>query len=125
MTTVTRPFDLADAKRGTKVQTADGRRARILCYDFIHPVTPLLVAVMNDEVGGEEVFLYAANGRRDMKDRSSDLVMYVTRHEGWICIYAGIPPYTSTLIYNSEKDARDATERLEAPCTVVPLVWYE
>jgi hypothetical protein len=35
--TMTKPFDLAAAKAGAPVQTRDGRKVRLLCFDRIDP----------------------------------------------------------------------------------------
>ena len=83
-----KPFDLEAAKLGKPVCTRDGRKARVLCYDFKqNEEYPILVAVENKH-GKECALLYSNDGISEMyKSSNNELVMFPMKRTGYINIY--------------------------------------
>ena len=83
-----KPFDLEAAKAGKLVCTRDGRKARILCYDFKqNEEYPILVAVENKD-GKECALLYSNDGISEMyKSSNNELAMLPEKKEGWVNVY--------------------------------------
>lgn len=81
-------FSLEAAKAGKPVCTRDGRKAKILCYDFKqNEEYPILVAVENKD-GKECALLYSNDGISDMyKSSNNELVMFSEKKEGWVNVY--------------------------------------
>lgn len=76
-------FDLESAKAGAKVQTRNGRKARIVCYDVNSDKYPLLVLVSNKEDNRELPYLYTIDGKtiiNSVKQDVFDLVMAPETH---------------------------------------------
>jgi len=80
-------FNLEAAKAGAKVQTRDGRPARIVCYDMKGQRQPILVLIT--ERGEEFKSEHSLDGRYYIKSRDdrSDLFMAPIKKTGWINIY--------------------------------------
>lgn len=53
-----RKFNLEEAKSGVKVCTRDGRKARIICFDYKGPFKTIIALVENKETGFEEIKEY-------------------------------------------------------------------
>lgn len=83
-----KPFDLELVKIGYPVCTRDGRKARVLCYDFKqNEEYPILVAVENKN-GKECALLYSNDGISEMyKSSNNELVMFPEKKEGWVNVY--------------------------------------
>lgn len=83
-----KPFSLELAKQGKPVCTRDGRKARVLCYDFKqNEEYPILVAVENKD-GKECALLYSNDGISEMyKSSNNELVMFPEKKEGWVNVY--------------------------------------
>lgn len=83
-----KPFDLQKAKEGKPVCTRDGRKARILCYDFKqNEEYPILVAVENKN-GKECPLLYSNDGISEMyKSSNNELAILPKKKEGWLNVY--------------------------------------
>ena len=83
-----KPFDLEAAKAGKPVCTRDGRKARVLCYDFKqNEEYPILVAVENKD-GKECALLYSNYGISEMyKSSNNELAILLEKKEGWVNVY--------------------------------------
>lgn len=83
-----KPFDLQKAREGKSVCTRDGRKARILCYDFKqNEEYPILVAVENKD-GKECALLYSNDGISEMyKSSNNELAILPEKKEGWVNVY--------------------------------------
>lgn len=68
-------FELDKARQGAAIKTADGRLARIVCYDANVPDYPLLVLVGSSTNGQETPAFYNALGEHHMGTKVSHLVM--------------------------------------------------
>ena len=105
-------FDLEAAKSGKPVCTRDGRKARILCYDFKqNEEYPILVAVENKD-GKECALLYSNDGISEMyKSSNNELAMPPEKKEGWVNVYREETNNNERLIeqtiYKTRKDAFD------------------
>lgn len=106
-----KPFDLELAKAGHPVQTRDGRKARIICYDRLsedYHLVGLIKSGYDNPVESMHTFTNDGNasivGPTDL-----DLFMATTKKEGWVNIYKkGINPYfhyKTDCIWNSKEDA--------------------
>ena len=83
-----KPFDIQKAREGKPVCTRDGRKTRILCYDFKqNEEYPILVAVENKD-GKECALLYSNDGISEMyKSSNNELAMLPEKKEGWVNVY--------------------------------------
>lgn len=83
-----KPFDLEAAKANKPVQTRDGKKARIICFDKRNEQCPI-VALVEDEDGREYARSYTNSGKWFGDDCSNkhDLFMASEKKEGWINIY--------------------------------------
>ena len=95
-------FDLEAAKAGKPVCTRDGRKTRILCYDFKqNEEYPILVAVENKD-GKECALLYSNDGISEMyKSSNNELAMLPEKKEGWVNLY-------KKRIYRTKEEAIEA-----------------
>ena len=81
-----REFNLELAKAGAKVQTRDGRPARIICYD--RKAKQPIIALVLEEDNIEHPYTYYNDGKGCSNAISNlDLVIVFTKKEGWINIY--------------------------------------
>lgn len=82
-----KPFDLELAKKGCLVQTMDGRKIRIVCFDAKTEKYPLLALI--EENGVERSHFYTDKGEYIAFKSSPDLdlVMAPIKKEGWINLY--------------------------------------
>ena len=71
-----REFDLKDAQEKKTVCTRDGRKARIICFDYKGPFETMIALVENKETGFEEIKEYFWNGQFYLTFQcESDLMM--------------------------------------------------
>ena len=98
-----KPFDIQKAREGKPVCTRDGRKTRILCYDFKqNEEYPILVAVENKD-GKECALLYSNDGVSEMyKSSNNELAMLPEKKEGWVNVY-------KERIYSTKEEAIEAT----------------
>lgn len=118
-------FDIKLAKAGHKVQTRDGRPARIVCYDLKMSIDTSCMLVLVEDANREYPYKYTLGGscmEYDKKDL--DLVMIPEIKEGWINIYKN--NYSNTLastsenIYKTEHEAL-ANRRTEDYITTIKI----
>lgn len=83
-----KPFDLEAAKAGKPVCTRDGRKARILCFNFKHEIFKIVAAVSLDE-NTEYIESFTNDGKynTDSNESDLDLMMVGEKKQGWINIY--------------------------------------
>ena len=114
-----KPFDLEAAKKGKLVCTRDGRKARILCYDFKqNEEYPILVAVENKD-GKECALLYSNDGISEMyKSINNELAMLPEKKEGWVNVY-------KERIYSTKEEAIEATYDGVTYVDTVKVCWEE
>ena len=100
-------FDLELAKAGHPVQTRDGKKARILCFDRIASSPIVALVKIRDTL--EKVYRYYNDGKcYDSRGSiKNDLVMDDVKYEGWINIYYDIDnPFYSGIFKTKEEAER-------------------
>lgn len=122
-------FNLELTKQVCPVCTRDGRRARILCFDFKDDYFPICAAVENED-GIESSEEYTLDGRYigGKVNNNADLMMAQEKHEGWVNIATcdNIIRFVSSAIHSSGESAKKEGER--APknyITTVKIEWEE
>ena len=84
-----RKFNLEEAKKGKPVMTRSGDPARILCFDRISALYPIVALVTRDDE--ERVLTFNEEGRYNgsgsINEQEWDLMMASEEREGWIVIY--------------------------------------
>ena len=100
-----KPFDLEAAKQGKRVCTRDGRKARIICFDFQSIENTPIVAVVQVTDKQEVIANYYEDGQQFVDGISElDLMMLPEKKEGWVNIYR-------SQIYNTLERAKEAYKR--------------
>lgn len=119
-----KPFDIEAAKQGKSVCTRDGRKARIICFDAINPLYPLIVLVDNE--GIETPFQYTKDGLKShgVGGKCSDLMIESEKHEGWVNVYRVANSYESGSIYSTKEDAINERNSVGYVATV-KIEWKE
>ena len=111
-----KPFDLEAARSGKPVCTRDGRKARIICFDYKGATNDYpIVALMeyNNDKGDvfEKVEKYTNEGNYNKyggNKHPNDLMMLPEKHEGWVNICKNADDdYFVKGIFRSEKFARN------------------
>ena len=100
-----KPFDIQKAREGKPVCTRDGRKARIICFDFrdVEEICCLIVAVDYGEA--EKIYYYDSCGKYRGGDSSKyDLMMLPEKKEGWVNVYQG-GKLDADYIYPTKADA--------------------
>ena len=90
-----RPFDLQKAREGKPVCTRDGRKARIICFDYkgdanAYPILALISTSNLSGVPSEIIAKYTEDGRYakyNNVENDEDLMMLPEKKEGWINVY--------------------------------------
>lgn len=99
-----KPFDIELAKAGHPVQTRDGKKVRILCYDADSKDYPIVGLIETERL--VEPFLYSTEGKVRCCNVNLDLVMAPIKKEGWINIYTGVNgEFVSGSVFKRETDA--------------------
>ena len=113
-----KPFNLEAAKAGKPVCTRDGRKARIICFDFrdIEEICCLIAAVAHGEA--EKIYYYDSYGKYRGGDGSKyDLMMLPENKEGWVNVY-------KHNLYDTESEAKRAHVK-EGYIDTIKIEWEE
>ncbi len=103
---MSKPFNEDAAKAGAPVQTRDGRKVRILCYDRACKVFPI-VGLVTDFDGSESSCSWTPQGFSSTQGPDElDLVMATVKKEGWINLYRDCLPLTGSNVYSTEAEAK-------------------
>ena len=118
-----KPFDIQKAREGKPVCTRDGRKVRVLCYDFKqNEEYPILVAV-EDKDGKERAMLYSNGGISEIyKSRNYELAMLLEKKERWVNVYKG--GLLNTKYYSSKEEAVSKASQTDYIDTV-KIEWEE
>ena len=126
-----KPFDIQKAREGKPVCTRDGRKVRIICFDYKGEANayPILALISTNNLSGvpsEIIAKYTEDGRytkyNDVEN-DEDLMMLPEKKEGWINVYKdGDNNYRST-IYTNEKVA--LSRKGSACITTIKISWEE
>lgn len=109
-----KPFDIQKAREGKPVCTRDGRKARIICFDYTgetgdYPIVALVSYNKGDNCY-ERVLKYTSNGLfnkyGDYK-HDDDLMMLPEKKEGWVNVYNADTTfyYVDGMVYNTKDEA--------------------
>ena len=99
-----KPFDLEAAKQGKPVCTRDGRKARIICFDYkgdsnAYPILALISTINSRGVPSKIIAKYTEDGRYakyNNVENNEDLMILPEKKEGWVNIYNRNRPRTSS-----------------------------
>lgn len=99
-----KPFNLEAAKAGKPVYTRDGRKARIICFDYkgdsnAYPILALISTINLRGVPSEIIAKYTEDGRYakyNNVENNEDLMILPEKKEGWVNIYNRNRPRTSS-----------------------------
>lgn len=99
-----KPFDLEAAKAGKPVCTRDGRKARIICFDYkgdsnAYPILALISTINSRGVPSEIIAKYTEDGRYvkyNNVEYNEDLMILPEKKEGWMNTYNHNRPRTSS-----------------------------
>lgn len=99
-----KPFNLEAAKAGKPVRTRDGRKARIICFDYkgdsnAYPILALISTINPRGVPSEIIAKYTEDGRYakyNNVENNEDLMILPEKKEGWVNIYNRNRPRTSS-----------------------------
>lgn len=122
-----KPFDLQKAKEGKPVCTRDGRKARILCYDFKqNKEYPILVAVENKD-GKECALLYSNDGISEMyKSSNNELMLLPKKKEGWVNVYKKEQNrYVKEIFPDKETAINSISEKSREYMGTIKVEWEE
>ena len=118
-----KPFDLEAARNGKPVCTRDGRKARIICFDFQNE-NPIIALIQSEDGKGEDIYEFKKDGKIYNNDLETvyDLMMLPEKHEGWVNIYK-----YSTPVYESEEKAMSCigSEKRNEYVATVKISWEE
>ena len=115
-------FDINLAKRHLKVQTRDGHKARIICFDRKDPVKPI-IALITTEEGEEHTVCYSPQGRSHPKHPEQDLVMATEKKVRYLNIYE--KEIVGNTLFKTEEEAKAKEYTLFAPEPYVTTVKIE
>lgn len=107
-----------------KIETRDGRSARILCVNRINDAFPIVALIRNSDM--EEVRTYTKDGKyRQDKNDNLDLFFAPIKKEGWINIYhhEGLNSTSSKGIFDTKEEALKL--RLKNCVDTVQIEWEE
>ena len=114
-------------KQSLKVVTRDGREVRIICTDAKGD-EPIIALVYNNNREEENVYTYNRDGYF-YKDNDSclDLFFATVKREGWTNIYKDKDGgfYLSGLIFESEKEAKEAVNGNNHYFATIKIEWEE
>lgn len=100
-----KPFDIEAAKRGEKVITRDGREVRIICFDRVNKIYPIIGLVRHKDKS-EGVYSFDINGSQfgNGFSKELDLFMAPKKKTLWYCLAKSETGriFTSSL-YSSEE----------------------
>lgn len=124
-----KPFDLEAAKQGMPVCTRDGRKARIVCYDFKGGDYPIIALVEYGD--NREIFCaYSEKGEIGIGIKSGeDLMMLSNLHEGWVNVFnhGNNDTYVGNFIFPTEELAKEVLSRMSGGkyIATVKIEWEE
>ena len=114
-----KPFDIQKAREGKPVCTRDGRKARIICFDYKSSDDYSMIALI--DIGDNEIpYKYTKEGKfKPNRIDAYDLMMLPEKKEGWINIYEDMR------IYASEEGAKMAISPERTYITTTKINWEE
>ena len=122
-----KPFDIQKAREGKPVCTRDGRKARIICFDFQSIENTPIVAAVQVTDKQEVIANYYEDGRRFVDGISElDLMVLPEKKEGWVNVYKGFDGVTlSQYPYTSKDEAIKESDILFGRIDTIKVSWEE
>lgn len=115
-----KPFDLQKAREGKPVCTRDGRKARIICFDFRDADEICCIIAAVDYGEAEKIHYYDLYGKYRGGDSSEyDLMMLPEKKEGWVNLYDDIP------IYDTKEEALSRRSKIRGLIDTIKVSWEE
>ena len=119
-------FDINLAKQGKPVYTRDGRKARIICFDYkgdgnAYPILALISTSNLSGVPSEIIAKYTEDGKYakyNNVENGEDLMMLLKKKEGWVNVY-------KERIYSTKEEAIEATYDGVTYIDTVKVCWEE
>ena len=114
------PFDLEAAKQGKPVCTRDGRKARIICFDYQNE-NPIIVLIQSEDGKGEDIYEFKQDGKvyNNGLETVYDLMMLPEKKEGWVNIYDDTP------VYETKEKAEINSATVKKHIATVKIAWEE
>ena len=132
-----RPFDIELAKQGKPVCTRDGRKARIICFDYkgdgnAYPILALISTCNLSGVPSEIIAKYTEDGKYakyNSVENGEDLMMLPEKKEGWVNVYkwnSVLSKYScSDIVFNTKEEAIRYAQNDDGYITTVKIEWEE
>ena len=130
-----KPVDIQKAREGKPVCTRDGRKARIICFDYNGETGDYpIVALVHYNKGNkcyETVLKYTSDGLFNKYgdcQHNDDLMMLPEKKEGWVNVMEGTAGkvYVGNDIYRTEDEAKEGASRFTSKLIAnVPIEWEE
>ena len=129
-----KPFDIHKAKAGKPVCTRDGRKARIICFDYkgdcnAYPILALISTINLSGVPSEIIAKYTEDGRYakyNNVENDEDLMMLPEKKTGWINIMDNEDPHVYCAnIYPTEMEAVADVMDVEDYIATIQIEWEE
>lgn len=122
-----KPFDIQKAREGKPVCTRDGKKARIICFDYKGDANdyPILALISTSNLSGvpsEIIAKYTEDGRYakyNSAENGVDLMMLPEKKEGWVNIYEDMR------IYASKEEAKIGISPERKYITTTKIEWEE
>lgn len=124
-----KPFNLKEAKAGKLVCTRDGHPIRILCFDALNELYPIVALIKRNNC--EEPITFTIDGYViDGDRRADDLMMATVKKEGYIALIK--PQFKDTNIIMSTTNAYPSAEicherfsKLKGYIKTIKIEWEE
>ena len=131
-----KPFNLEAAKAGKPVCTRDGRKARIICFDYkgdanAYPILALISTINLSGVPSEIIAKYTEDGRYakyNNVENNEDLMMLPEKKEGWVNVYHGLKiseRVCGNIVSNTKEEAIQYAQDDHSYITTVKISWEE
>ena len=121
-----KPFDIELAKQGKPVCTRDGRKARIICFDYkgdanAYPILALISTINSSGVPSEIIAKYTEDGRYakyNNVENNEDLMMLPDKKEGWVNVY-------KNQIHDTPESAKEGHKGITDYIKTIRVEWEE
>lgn len=125
---MTKPFDLELAKAGYPVETRDGCKARIMCFDCLVDRNRRILALVYNPLHDKEFTTYHDNEGKNSSNtgyHNCDLVMSSIKKKGWINVCKSNTGIWYKKIYSSKQEAIDNDQIDLTLIDTIEIEWEE
>lgn len=121
-----KPFNLEEAKSGKPVCTRDGRKVRIICFDYKGDANayPILALISTNNLRGvpsEIIAKYTEDGRYakyNNVENDEDLMMLPEKKKGWVNVY-------KDSVYDTKDEALIGRSESRGYIDTIKVEWEE